>query len=471
MNEGRDNIYVVINLGSSSLTGLLAHKTSDGLVRPIKAHHVPTGGCIRQGCIHNIEETARLISLLIDTLSEALPSEETITGVYVGLECRSMQAETFRAQMYLGAEGRVVTQDDLLTLRDEVNEAEYPGMKILSITDPRYRADGKREYTPRGVRCQHLEADYQLILVRQNIVANIEEVIVSRLGLRLLGIIPTPIAEAAATLTTEESALGCAYVNIGGGTTSIAIYQERLLSALYILPIGGINVTRDLTHLNNRLMESDAESLKARYGSMDTSVSRGEQIQVPSTTGEETKVFVQHDVNRYINARIREILKNVISIIAEAGFAEAVPKGLVFSGGVTETKYFYETLRKLRFEFREGHLRRDVYDEQVRPELARQYATVIALASRATEPGVTFEVRPLDSIMHEPEEYQAKPSAYSKEEAELDYTFEDHAEAMPEDEEPTRTSQSHPSRSSSKGSWLGNTLNKLSSLFDTDEED
>ena len=344
-------------------------------------------------------------------------------------------------------------------------------MKILSITDPRYRADSKREYTPRGVRCQHLEADYQLILVRQNIVANIEEVIVSRLGLRLLGIIPTPIAEAAATLTTEESALGCAYVNIGGGTTSIAIYQERLLSALYILPIGGINVTRDLTHLNNRLMESDAESLKVRYGSMDTSVSRGEQIQVPSTTGEETKVFVQHDVNRYINARIREILKNVISIIAEAGFAEAVPKGLVFSGGVTETKYFYETLRKLRFEFREGHLRRDVYDEQVRPELARQYATVIALASRATEPGVTFEVRPLDSIMHEPEVYQAKPSAHSKEEAELDYTFEDHAEAMPEDEEPIRTSQSHPSRSSSKGSWLGNTLNKLSSLFDTDEED
>ena len=155
----------------------------------------------------------------------------------------------------------------------------------------------------------------------------------SRLGLKMPRDHPTPIAEAAATLTTEESALGCAYVNIGGGTTSIAIYQERLLSALYILPIGGINVTRDLTHLNNRLMESDAESLKVRYGSMDTSVSRGEQIQVPSTTGEENKVFIQHDVNRYINARIREILKNVISIIDEAGFSEAVPKGLVFAGG------------------------------------------------------------------------------------------------------------------------------------------
>ena len=228
MNEGRDNKYVVINLGSTYLTGLVASKTFDGLVIPIKAHYIPTGSCIRQGCIHNIEEAARLIGLLIDTLSEALPPEETITGVYVGLECRSMQAETFRAQMSLGPEGRVVTQDDLQTLRDEVNEAEYPGMRILAVTDPRYHADGRREYTPRGVRCQHLEADYQLILVRQNIIANLEETIHARLGLKILGIIPTPIAEAGATLTTEESALGCAYVNIGGGTTSIAIYQERL---------------------------------------------------------------------------------------------------------------------------------------------------------------------------------------------------------------------------------------------------
>ena len=218
-------------------------------------------------------------------------------------------------------------------------------------------------------------------------------------------------------------------------------------------------------------MESDAESLKVRYGSMDTSVSRGEQIQVPSTTGEENKVFIQHDINRYINARIREILKNVISIIDEAGFSEAVPKGLVFAGGVTETKYFYETLRKLRFEFREGHLRRDVYDEQVRPDVARQYATVIALASRATEPGVTFEVRPLDSIMQEPEERPYQPSFQSREETELDYTFEDHADPMPEEPESKRSSRSQADRPSSKSSWFENALGRFSSLFDSDEED
>ena len=77
-----------------------------------------------------------------------------------------------------------------------------------------------------------------------------------------MGILPTPIAEAAATMTIEEMALGCAYVNIGGGTTSIAIYQERFPVALYVLPLGGNNVTRDLTQLSVPLLEADAEKLK-----------------------------------------------------------------------------------------------------------------------------------------------------------------------------------------------------------------
>ena len=118
MNERRDSIYAVINLGSSYLSGLLAYKGSDGRVEPITAHRIPTHGCIRQGCIHNIEEAARLISLLIDRLSESLPDGASITGVYVGLECRSMHAETYLASIQLGEDGRIVTQDDLKALED-----------------------------------------------------------------------------------------------------------------------------------------------------------------------------------------------------------------------------------------------------------------------------------------------------------------------------------------------------------------
>ena len=83
---------------------------------------------------------------------------------------------------------------------------------------------------------------------------------------------------------------------------------------------------------------------------MNTSVSKTLQIEATSTTGGQSKTFSQLDINRYIDARVREILKNVISIIDEAGFGANVPKGLILAGGVTQTDYFYDTLRKLRFE-------------------------------------------------------------------------------------------------------------------------
>ena len=478
MNERRDSIYAVINLGSSYLSGLLAYKGSDGRVEPITAHRIPTHGCIRQGCIHNIEEAARLISLLIDRLSESLPDGASITGVYVGLECRSMHAETYLASIQLGEDGRIVTQDDLKTLEDEVNQAKYSGMEILSVTDPRYRADGKREYTPRGVRCRQLEATYQLVVARQNIITNVEETITKRLGLHLLGIIPTPIAEAVATLTTEESALGCAYVNIGGGTTSIAIYQERLLSALYILPLGGDNITRDLTHLNTRLLESDAELLKLQHGSMNTSVSKTLQIEATSTTGGQSKTFSQLDINRYIDARVREILKNVISIIDEAGFGANVPKGLILAGGVTRTDYFYETLRKLRFEFREARLRRDVYAEGVSPEFVEEYASVIALAWGAKKEGVSYEVLPLETLMEERPEpafstiepSRPSPSTTSGERLEGGYTFHNQTDPLPEEyagEEEESREESRVQRPS----WISRVKDQLTEIFDTGEDD
>lgn len=400
MNDRRD-IYAVINIGSSSLAGLLASKSPEGRVEPISAYRIPSGGCVRQGSIHNIEEAAQRISSLVDALSKDLPEEATITGVYVGLECRSMRSEHYDAFIDLGPEGSVVTPEHLLTLKDQVNDASYPGMTILSVTEPRYLCDGKREPNPRGVRCRRLEAQYLLLVARQNIIINVRETIEDRLGLRLLGILPTPIAEATATMTLEEMALGCAYVNIGGGTTSITIYKERFPLALFVLPLGGNNITRDLTQLSIPLLDADAERMKVEHGSMNLSVSRTQEIVATSVDGSSTKRFSQIEVNRYINARILEILSNVVSIIHEAGCSESIPKGFVFAGGVTKTDYFYETLRKLSPEYRKASLRRDIYEEGSNTALLEHYITEIALAYQATEPSVTYTLRSLDSLLQE----------------------------------------------------------------------
>ena len=483
MNDRRD-IYAVINIGSSSLAGLLATKSPEGRVEPISAYRIPSGGCVRQGSIHNIEEAAQRISSLLDALSKDLPEEATITGVYVGLECRSMRSEHYDAFIDLGPEGSVVTPEHLLTLKDQVNDASYPGMTILSVTEPRYLCDGKREPNPRGVRCRRLEAQYLLLVARQNIIINVRETIEDRLGLRLLGILPTPIAEATATMTLEEMALGCAYVNIGGGTTSITIYKERFPLALFVLPLGGNNITRDLTQLSIPLLDADAERMKVEHGSMNLSVSRTQEIVATSVDGSSTKRFSQIEVNRYINARILEILSNVVSIIHEAGCSESIPKGFVFAGGVTKTDYFYETLRKLSPEYRKASLRRDIYEEGSNTALLEHYITEIALAYQATEPSVTYTLRPLDSLLQEestpaPVEPATSVSEPLAEEEAKTYTYTTIGEAQvtpieeadeddfdeEEYEEPT-----HEERSKHKRSWSFDSVMKgINSLFGSND--
>ena len=483
MNDRRD-IYAVINIGSSSLAGLLATKSPEGRVEPISAYRIPSGGCVRQGSIHNIEEAAQRISSLLDALSKDLPEEATITGVYVGLECRSMRSEHYDAFIDLGPEGSVVTPEHLLTLKDQVNDASYPGMTILSVTEPRYLCDGKREPNPRGVRCHRLEAQYLLLVARQNIIINIRETIEDRLGLRLLGILPTPIAEATATMTLEEMALGCAYVNIGGGTTSITIYKERFPLALFVLPLGGNNITRDLTQLSIPLLDADAERMKVEHGSMNLSVSRTQEIVATSVDGSSTKRFSQIEVNRYINARILEILSNVVSIIHEAGCSESIPKGFVFAGGVTKTDYFYETLRKLSPEYRKASLRRDIYEEGSNTALLEHYITEIALAYQATEPSVTYTLRSLDSLLQEeptpaPVEPATSVSEPLAEEEAKTYTYTTIGEAQvapieeddeddfdeEEQEEPT-----HEERSKHKRSWSFDSVMKgINSLFGSND--
>ena len=483
MNDRRD-IYAVINIGSSSLAGLLASKSPEGRVEPISAYRIPSGGCVRQGSIHNIEEAAQRISSLVDALSKDLPEEATITGVYVGLECRSMRSEHYDAFIDLGPEGSVVTPEHLLTLKDQVNDASYPGMTILSVTEPRYLCDGKREPNPRGVRCRRLEAQYLLLVARQNIIINVRETIEDRLGLRLLGILPTPIAEATATMTLEEMALGCAYVNIGGGTTSITIYKERFPLALFVLPLGGNNITRDLTQLSIPLLDADAERMKVEHGSMNLSVSRTQEIVATSVDGSSTKRFSQIEVNRYINARILEILSNVVSIIHEAGCSESIPKGFVFAGGVTKTDYFYETLRKLSPEYRKASLRRDIYEEGSNTALLEHYITEIALAYQATEPSVTYTLRSLDSLLQEeptpaPVEPATSVSEPLAEEEAKTYTYTTIGEAQvapieeddeddfdeEEYEEPT-----HEERSKHKRSWSFDSVMKgINSLFGSND--
>lgn len=404
MQVHKEQKYVVINIGSSFITGMLSIKHPGGLIQPLATSRQPSLDNIKRGYIHNIDEAAKIIGLIIDSLSAHLQEDEKISSVYVGLECVSMRSRSFRSHLPLAPEGEIITQEHLLTLRDQAQDASYEKDEIVRILHPRYYVDGKIELKPQGVRAKNIDAVFQIITVRRNILENLRTVFADKLEIDVNEILLTPVAEATTFLSSQEAMLGCAYINIGGGCTSVSLYKDRLLSGLYILPMGGKDVTKDLESLS--LLESHAEQIKRSKASMDLDGSRTETLTIDGMS------IKQIDVNRTVMARMAEIMLNFTNIVSEANANEQVNiSSWIFGGGGALLAGFIESIS--------AQIEQNVRFAEIRPEFVsgavpegerKTFASELALTHLASKDCVELIYQPMETLgLEGEEEPESKP--------------------------------------------------------------
>lgn len=482
-----EKIFAVIALGSSYIRGMIASKLPNGRVNPIAYCQRNSKGCIIHGYIHNITDAAAIIGSIVDELNGKL-SGQVIDRVYVGLDCQSMRSNLFKTKKDYGTEGIILEAEHIESLREEALKKSYSRQSVLKIASPCYYVDGKRENNPKGVRCHLLEATYQLITVREEVERNLYEVFENKLGLTVEEILINPLAEAQVSLTREEMSIGCAYINIGGGTTSISLYRDKLLKALHILPLGGQNVTKDLTNL--KLLEQDAEAVKIGYGSVNLEVDKEERITAASANGTGDRVLHKYDVNRYIQARMEEITENIKALIQEID-PELMIAYLIFSGGATYLSGYIESLN-LDVNGRQAKVRPDILSESAEEELLKNYQTALGLVVMATNNCVKSDVQDLDVVFNptveEPQEEIQEEESSTEECAQLedeeergDRTFIDEGEESEEEyddeeseefEEDEDEYEDEDVQKESKVSQMFHTLRtSLKGLFSTNEED
>ena len=480
-------MFAVIALGSSYIRGMVASKLPNGRVNPIAYCQRNSKGCIIHGYIHNITDAAAIIGSIVDELNSKLQGL-VIDRVYVGLDCQSMRSNLFKTKKDYGTEGIILEAEHIESLREEALKKSYSRQSVLKIASPCYYVDGKRENNPKGVRCHLLEATYQLITVREEVERNLYEVFENKLGLTVEEVLINPLAEAQVSLTREEMSIGCAYINIGGGTTSISLYRDKLLKALHILPLGGQNVTKDLTNL--KLLEQDAEAVKIGYGSVNLEVDKEERITAASANGTGDRVLHKYDVNRYIQARMEEITENIKALIQEID-PELMIAYLIFSGGATYLSGYIESLN-LDVNGRQAKVRPDILSESAEDELLKNYQTALGLVVMATNNCVKSDVQDLDVVFNptveEPQEEIQEEESSAEEGAQLedeeergDRTFIDEGEESEEEyddeeseefEEDEDEYEDEDVQKESKVSQMFHTLRtSLKGLFSTNEED
>ena len=331
MNSER--LVAGLDIGSAKTTAIIAEVEGDlprhPTIKVLGVGQARTTG-LHLGVVSDIEETTRSIKKAMQDAERMAGA--TVEDVYCGIAGEHAQAMTSKGIV-------AISHDEIdKTDVDRVNEvaraqAIPPDRELLHAIPQEYTVDrntGVRD--PIGMSGTRLETEMYLVTVGSSPPIHIRRSI-ERAGYKLRELVLAPLASALAVLTEDEKELGVALVEMGAGTTNVAVFHEGKIRHLGTVPFGGKNVTRDIVH-GLGVTQADAERLKERYGSAyEPLVDPSEVIQLPSTQAQGERHIPRELLAHIIHQRMDEVFDLVQQDISAAGFAGKLSAGVVLTGG------------------------------------------------------------------------------------------------------------------------------------------
>ena len=258
---------VAIELGSSKITGIAGKKNPDGSISILAVVKEDSTSCIRKGVVFNIDKTVLCLTNIVKKLETSLKTN--IARVYVGVGGQSIRSVKNIIVKTLPAE-TIVSQDMINELMDANRSMSYADQEILDAVTQEYKVDSLYQLDPVGIPCLRLEGNFLNILWRKTFYKNLNQCI-NKAGMEIAELYLAPLALADAVLTETEKRSGCILVDLGADTTTVLVYYKNILRHLAVIPLGGENITKDITSL--LMEESQAEGMKLKYASAYTDLS------------------------------------------------------------------------------------------------------------------------------------------------------------------------------------------------------
>ena len=328
-----ERLVAGLDIGSAYTTAIIAEVIGElpkhPQIRVLGVGQSRTLG-MRRGIVADIEETTRSIKKAVQD-AERMAGVE-VDAVYAGIAGEHVQASTSKGIVAIN--GEEIDQADV----DRVNEvarAQVIGQdrELLHAIPQEYavdRNDGIND--PVGMIGMRLEVEMYLVTIGSSPAVNLRRS-VERAGYRVRELVLEPLASALCVLTDDEKELGVALVEMGAGTTDIAIFHDGKIRHLGTINFGGNNVTSDIVH-GLGVTQTDAEKLKERYGNAyEPLVKPGESIKLPSTVAQGDRHIPKELLAHIIHQRMDEIFDLVSRSINALGFANRLSAGVVLTGG------------------------------------------------------------------------------------------------------------------------------------------
>lgn len=358
----------VIDLGTSRIKGVMGRRNDNGVISVITSGSIDAGNSIRRGVVYNIEQAGANVQKLVRMLENS--SDRKIGRVYVSLAGQSLHTLEYNEMRQLPA--GMVTGEVVSQLRSAAEKYQPDLKRNYQVADVEYYIDDKPERSPVGVTGSQIEAGFELIVGRPNLMNNIEKSITAKTELEIAGYVVGPTAAAAIALTEEEKELGCAFIDFGAGTTTLSVYKEGILRRMVVIPFGGRTITRDICALN--FTENDADQLKIKFGkAMETH--EGPIFTSPFSSKPDVDLA---ELNKVIGMRLDEIIANIREQISLSGYEGQLGAGVVITGGASLLKNLDLYLgQKLKMAVRRATARKTMINNA--PELTSDPAFTVVL--------------------------------------------------------------------------------------------
>jgi cell division protein FtsA len=325
-----NEIYVSLDIGTSSVKVIIGEMSGD-TINIIGVGNVKSEG-LRKGSIVDIDETVHSIKKAIEQAERMIGME--IRQVVVGISANHVMLTNCHGVVAVSSQNREITNDDVARVIDAAQVMSIPPEReIIGVDAKQYIVDGLDEINdPRGMIGVRLEMEGTIITSSKTILHNTLRC-VERAGLEILDITLQPLATGSFALSKDERNLGVALIDLGGGSTTIAYFEQGHLKETSLLPIGGDHITKDLS-IGLRTSTEDAEMIKLKYGhAFYDDASEDEVFSVPIIGSDQHQQFNQLEISDIIEARMEEIFELVAQEMKRLNIRD-LPGGFVLTGGV-----------------------------------------------------------------------------------------------------------------------------------------
>jgi len=374
-------ISVGLDIGTTKIVAMIGCKNEYNKLEILGIGKSKSLG-VHRGVVNNITQTIQSIQQAVSESesNSGLKIEEVTVGI-AGQHIRSLQHSD-----YITRENSelVINEEDIDRLINQVHKlVMLPGEEIIHVLPQDYKVDGQAEIKePIGMYGERLEANFHVVVGQVSSIRNIGRC-VQTAGLNLEGITLEPLASSNAVLSQEEKEAGVALIDIGGGTTDLAVFKDGIIRHTAVIPFGGNVITEDIKE-GCSIIEKQAELLKIKFGSAWPGENKDNEIvSIPGLRGRDPKEITLKNLSKIIHARVVEIVEQVYVEIKNYGHEEQKKKliaGIVLTGGGSQLKHLkqlveYITGMDTRVGYPNEHLAGDSDSDITSP----MYATAVGL--------------------------------------------------------------------------------------------